>query len=144
MSASVSEKSEFVLARRLLHEDRCRRPKLNAPLSCFASQIALASGCDQSRGQGEGISDPSNVLASVKQCRRLTGLSGHEILLGPGLSPRHHATLRRYFRRCHGDSREVQEMLIHDLRSYLEIGARGFAADQLIVLRLFLAQSPLL
>ena len=35
-------------------------------------------------------------------------------------------------------------MLIHDLRSYLEIGARGFAADQLIVLRLFLAQSPLL
>lgn len=35
-------------------------------------------------------------------------------------------------------------MLIHDLRSYLEIGARGFVADQLIVLRLFLAQSPLL
>jgi len=34
--------------------------------------------------------------------------------------------------------------LPHDLRSYLEIGARGFAADQLILLRLFLAQSPVL
>jgi hypothetical protein len=31
---------------------------------------------------------------------------------------------------------------MHDLSSYLEIGARRFAADQLIVLRLFLACCP--
>jgi len=90
--------------------------------------------------QAEAIPAESiDVLACVKECRRLTGLSGREILLGVSPSPRHRATLRGYFRLCRGNAREVQEILIHDLRSYLDIGARGFAADQLIVLRLFLA-----
>ena len=118
------------------------------PISCFSSsQIAVASPSATDaciaipfyREQSEAISDPVDLLASVKECRRLTGLSAREILLGVVPSPRHRAALLGYFRSCHGNPREVQKVLIHDLRSYLEIGARGFAADQLIVLRLFLA-----
>ncbi len=85
------------------------------------------------------LSDSIDMLVGIKMCRRLTGLSGREIILGVDPSPRHRSTLRGYVRLCHGDARKVQEILVHDLRSYLEIGARRFAADQLIVLRLFLA-----
>ncbi len=88
---------------------------------------------------GEPIPDNVDRLAGIGECRKLTGLSSREMLLGVSLSPRHRATLRGYLRLCHGNVREVQHVLINDLRSYLEIGARHFAADQLIVLRLFLA-----
>jgi len=83
--------------------------------------------------------DGVDTLVGIKERRELTGLSSREILLGASPSPRHRATLRGYLRLSHGNVREVQEILIHDLRSYLEIGARSFAADQLILLRLFLA-----
>jgi len=119
------------------------------PASCFrSSEIAVASPAATDnrlelsplQKQREAIpSDGIDVLAAVKECRRLTGLSGREILLGATPSPRHRATLRGYLRMCRGNVRELQEVLIRDLRSYLEIGARCFAADQLIVLRLFLA-----
>jgi len=79
-----------------------------------------------------------DAMMGIKACRRLAGISSREVLLGVAPSPRHRATLRGYFRSCHGDVREVQDALVNDLRSYLEIGARHFAADQLIVLRLFL------
>jgi hypothetical protein len=88
---------------------------------------------------GEPIPDNVDSLAGIAECRKLTGLSSREMLLGVSPSPRHRATLRGYLRLCHGNVREVQYVLINDLRSYLEIGARRFAADQLIVLRLFLA-----
>jgi hypothetical protein len=119
------------------------------PLSCFrSSEIAVASPAvtddclelSPLQKRREAIPrDTIDVLATVKECRRLTGLSDREILLGVAPSPRHRATLRGYLRMCHGNAREIREVLIHDLRSYLEIGARCFAADQLIVLRLFLA-----
>ena len=83
--------------------------------------------------------DDVEMLVGIKECRKLIGLRCREILLGVSPSPRHRATLRGYLRLCHGNVREVQDVIIHDLRSYLEIGARHFAADQLIVLRLFLA-----
>lgn len=83
--------------------------------------------------------DSADMLVGIKMCRKFTGLSGREILLGVSASPRHRSTLRGYLRLCRGNARRVQALLIHDLRSYLEIGARHFAADQLIVLRLFLA-----
>jgi hypothetical protein len=85
------------------------------------------------------LPDSVDMLVEIKMCRKLTGLSGREIILGVDPSPRHRATLRGYIRLCHGNARKIQEVLVHDLRSYLEIGARHFAADQLIVLRLFLA-----
>ncbi|MGA9598822.1 MAG: hypothetical protein WBS22_00915 [Methylocystis sp.] len=85
------------------------------------------------------LADDVDTLVGIKECRKLTGLRCREILLGVSPSPRHRATLRGYLRLCHGNVREVQDVIIHDLRSYLEIGARHFAADQLIVLRLFLA-----
>ena len=123
--------------------------KLKLPVSCFPpSEIALASLAATEHRMGLSVvptrkeatsTEGVDVLACVRECRRLTGLSGREILLGVSPSPRHRATLRGYFRLCRGNAREVQKVLIHDLRSYLDIGARGFAADQIIVLRLFLA-----
>jgi hypothetical protein len=82
----------------------------------------------------------TDVLLAIRDCRKLTGLLSREVLLGVSPSPRHRATLRGYLRLCHGNAREVQDVLVHDLRSYLEIGARHFAADQLIVLRIFLSE----
>ncbi|ARN80515.1 hypothetical protein [Methylocystis bryophila] len=90
-------------------------------------------------GRESMLLDSADMLVGIKMCRKLTGLSGREILLGVSTSPRHHSTLRGYLRLCRGNARRVQALLVHDLRSYLEIGARQFAADQLIVLRLFLA-----
>jgi hypothetical protein len=122
-------------------------PKL--PVSCLRSSVIdvaeLGDTDDRielssSQKLREPIaSDGVEMLAGIAECRKLTGLSSREMLLGVSPSPRHRATLRGYLRLCHGNVREVQHVLINDLRSYLEIGARHFAADQLIVLRLFLA-----
>jgi len=119
------------------------------PVSCFTSSTIVLASLGEADGHielatsrtfRESIpSDSVRALPGVKECRKLTGLSGYETLLGVSPSPRHRATLRGYLRLCRGNVREVREVLIHDLRSYLEIGARHFAADQLIVIRLFLA-----
>jgi hypothetical protein len=125
-------------------------PEPRLPVSRFRpSSIEVASlgetdePIDVSSSQKPRESIPSNkveALAGLKECRKLTGLLSREVLLGVSPLPRHRATLRGYFRLCHGNAREVQDVLVHDLRSYLEIGARHFAADQLIVLRIFLTE----
>lgn len=61
--------------------------KSSPPISCFSSsQVPVASQSANDAGiatpfyreQTEAISGPVDVLASVKECRRITGLSGRE------------------------------------------------------------------
>ena len=115
----------------------------NAAIPRLAStQIALVSSCDYLREQNETNSDLIDALASVKE---FTGSPVFPVTRSCSASASPPDAKRRcaaIFAAVMGIPHEVQEVLIHDLRSHFEIGARGFAADQLIVLRLLLAQTP--
>lgn len=51
---------------------------------------------------------------------------------------RHHTLLKSYLLNLHRGPASVKDMIVHDLRSCVDVGAHRFAEDLLVVLRLFL------
>ncbi len=88
------------------------------PISRFRSSsidVRALSKSDDRRGRTplqqqpweSVLPDGVDLLVGIKMCRKLTGLSGREIILGVAPSPRHRATLRGYIRLCHGNGRKI-------------------------------------
>lgn len=82
------------------------------------------------------------TMITLSQCLDFTGLASDEMFLGASLAPRHHALLLSYLLNLDRGAIAVREMIIADLRSFLDVGARLRAADALLVLRLFLFDHP--
>lgn len=77
-------------------------------------------------------------LSPIERCERVAGLAPHEMLLGVSPGERHARLLVRY-RRARRSRALMRNEVVADLRAALGRGAKGEAADLLIVLRLLLA-----
>lgn len=81
-------------------------------------------------------------MLSVSECADYVGLYPNELLLGPGPTAKHKNLLDCYMlNRWRGES-FVAQMICDDLRAAVDLGASTRAADLLLVLRLFLTDSP--
>jgi hypothetical protein len=79
-------------------------------------------------------------MISLKECATRAGLNSNEIILGAVRSPRHDALLASYMLNLHRGAATVREMIVSDIRRFLDLGARDRAADALLVLRLFFSE----
>lgn len=82
-------------------------------------------------------------MISVMECGRQAGLSSHELIIGPIPTARHEALLSSYLLSLRSGPTVVRNMIVSDLRGFLDLGVRQRAADLLIVLRLFLTRFEL-
>jgi hypothetical protein len=81
-------------------------------------------------------------MITAAQCAAFAGLAQNEIILGATSSRKHEALLLSYLLNLHRGPVAVREMIVSDLRGFLDLGARDCAADTLLVLRLFLYEYP--
>ena len=81
-------------------------------------------------------------MISLQDCILHCDLHPDEIILGVRLSDRHSRLLASYLYCLGKGPAKVREMILADLRRFLDLGARDHAADLLIVLRRFLREHP--
>lgn len=81
-------------------------------------------------------------MITLAQCVVFAGLSSKEMILGATPSARHNSLLSSYLLNLDRGPVAVRDMIVADLRSFLDLGARQRAADLLIVLRSFLYDYP--
>ncbi len=80
-------------------------------------------------------------MISVARCADIAGLNQRELVLGIEPSERHRWLLSSYLLNQRLGRRAVGEIIVGDLRRYLDLGVPARAADLLIVLRLFLSEN---
>ncbi len=78
-------------------------------------------------------------MICITQCAESSGLAPNEMILGVTPSSRHHSLFASYLLNKERSPAAIRDMIISDLRSFLDLGAKQRAADLLIVLRLFLS-----
>ncbi|WP_400765644.1 hypothetical protein [Methylosinus sporium] len=81
-------------------------------------------------------------MITVSQCAAQAGLASNELVLGAIPSCEHDALLESYLLNGHRGLTAVREMIVADLRGFLDLGVTIRAADLLIVLRLLLTAHP--
>ena len=81
-------------------------------------------------------------MITLEQCVASTGLAPGELCLGSTPSTKHRALLGSYLLNLKRGPEFVREMMVSDLRRWLDLGAVEQAADLLIVLRQFLTAHP--
>lgn len=81
-------------------------------------------------------------MLSLFECRERAGLGSHEVVLGATLGQRHEALLASYLLNLSRGERFVLEMIVADLRGFVDLGALDLAGDVFVVLRLFLDGRP--
>ena len=77
-------------------------------------------------------------MMSVAQCA-LTALASDELIVGVTPTERHRKLLASYLLSAWRGPAGVRNMIVFDLRCFLDLGVSSRAADLLIVLRLFLS-----
>lgn len=81
-------------------------------------------------------------MITFAQCAAFAGLFSNEMILGATPSGRHYSLLASYLLNLGRGPVAVRDMIVSDLRSFLNLGATQRAADLLIVLRIFLSEYP--
>lgn len=81
-------------------------------------------------------------MISLQQCTAVAGLSSQEVILGVTPSARHETLLRSYLSISYLSPAAICDLIVTDLRKFLDLGARRQAADRFIVLRCFLSDHP--
>ncbi|MBY6242745.1 hypothetical protein [Methylosinus sp. Sm6] len=81
-------------------------------------------------------------MISVSECAALAGLSSNELVLGASPSAKHRSLLSSYLLNAHRGLEAVRELIVADLRRFLDLGVPARAADLLIVLRMLLTHHP--
>jgi len=82
------------------------------------------------------------AMITLAQCAAFSGLASHEVIGGAVPSARHHKMLSSYLLNLDRGTLAVREMIVSDLRRFLDLGAEGRAADLMLVLRLLLSDYP--
>jgi hypothetical protein len=82
-------------------------------------------------------------VISVKECAELVGLESNELIIGVAPSRAHRAQLSGYLLNMDRGPTAVRDMIVADLRMFLDLGATRAAADALVVLRIFLREFPM-
>jgi hypothetical protein len=81
-------------------------------------------------------------MITVSECAAFAGLASNELVLGAVPSTRHHYLLSSYLLNIGRGPRAVADMIVSDMRGFLDLGVSSRAADLLIVLRIFLSDYP--
>lgn len=81
-------------------------------------------------------------MITVTECATFAGLASNELVLGAIPCARHHCLLSSYLLNIGRGPRTVRDMIIADMRRFLDLGVSKRAADLLIVLRMFLSDFP--
>ncbi|HEY8005357.1 MAG TPA: hypothetical protein VIE66_00805 [Methylocella sp.] len=81
-------------------------------------------------------------MISIEECRKFSGLASYEMVLDAGPTTKHRSLLLTYILNLRRGPVAVREMIVADIRASLDLGALDWAADLLIVLRLFLSDHP--
>jgi hypothetical protein len=95
--------------------------------------------CQDKRGASEL---GAMMIAPCAPCAADVGLAPHEIWLGISPSTKHYTLLLSYLYNLERGVAVVREMIVADLRSFLDLEAWSRAADLLVVLRLFFSAYP--
>lgn len=80
-------------------------------------------------------------MISLAECFASTSPSPDE-LLDANSSDRHERTLRSYLLNSHRGAAIVRDIIVADIRGFIDLGLPHVAADLTVVLRLFLARFP--
>ena len=81
-------------------------------------------------------------MISVQQCAEYAGLATDELIVGVAACRRHHVILATYLFNLDRGAAAVRDMIVADLRGFLDLGAFVRAADAFVALRLFLTEYP--
>ena len=81
-------------------------------------------------------------MITLAQCITFAALLPNEIVLGSTPSAKHHLLLTSYLLNLKRGPEVVRDIMVSDLRRWLDLGAVQRAADLLIVLRQFLFDYP--
>lgn len=81
-------------------------------------------------------------MLTLKQCAAFTGLAPWEMIDGANPSAKHNSLLSAYLLNLDKGPGAVREMIVDDIRTWLDLGAQEQAADLLLVLRRLLSDYP--
>jgi len=81
-------------------------------------------------------------MISLEECAKCAELTPHEMFFGVSPSPRHKRLLESYLLNLHHGAATVRNMIVADIRGFVDLGLHRYAADALVALRLFLAEHP--
>jgi hypothetical protein len=84
----------------------------------------------------------SDLMITLEQCTASAGLAPNEIVLGSTPSAKHRSLLASYLLNLKRGPEGVRDMMVSDLRCWLDLGVAQQAADSLIVLRQYLSDYP--
>jgi hypothetical protein len=88
-------------------------------------------------GQGRGI-----PTITLEECAEFAALETSELFAGALLSARHRSLLSSYVLNMWRGPIAVRKMIVGDIRAAIDLGASKYAADLVVVLRLFLSKHP--
>jgi hypothetical protein len=83
-----------------------------------------------------------NIVISIEQCAEFAGLPPDEVVTDVAVSKRHATLLASYLLNIHRGAVNVRQMMVADLRGFLDLGMRDKASDALVILRIFLSDYP--
>ena len=83
-----------------------------------------------------------NIVISMQQCAEFAGLPPDEVVTDVAVSKRHATLLTSYLLNIHRGAVNVRQMMVADLRGFLDLGIRDRASDALVILRIFLSNYP--
>lgn len=81
-------------------------------------------------------------MITLEECTKFAALEANELFTGTDLSGKHQALLSSYCFNLKRGPVTVRKMIVSDIRAAIDLGASKFAADLVLVLRLFLAKYP--
>jgi hypothetical protein len=96
----------------------------------------------KSKKQKMWVTPGVNTVISMQQRVEFAGLSPDEVVTDVAVSKRHAALLASYLLNIHRGAVNVRQMIVADLRGFLDLGMRDRASDALVILRIFLSNYP--
>ena len=81
-------------------------------------------------------------MITLEECAEFAALETNELFTGALLYGRHRSLLSSYLLNLWRGPIAVRKMIVGDIRAAIDLGASKYAADLVLVLRLFLSKHP--
>jgi hypothetical protein len=81
-------------------------------------------------------------MITLEECAQFAALDTSELFTGSVLSTRHQTLLSSYLLNLKRGPVAVRKMIVSNIRIAIDLGAWKYAADLLLVLRMFLSKHP--
>jgi hypothetical protein len=81
-------------------------------------------------------------MITLEECTQFAALDTSELFTGAVLSTKHRSLLSSYLFNLQRGPVAVRKMIVSDVRMAIDLGASKYAADLLLVLRMFLSKHP--